>query len=60
MNSKSNPTADTCPRSSGPAARSDAPRSLSPRALYQEVADRLRQQIFAARWSPAAGSTSRS
>ena len=30
---------------------------LSPRALYQEVAERLRQQIFAARSNPAAGST---
>jgi len=29
-----------------------APRSLSPRALYQEVAERLRQQIFARRLEP--------
>ena len=29
-----------------------APRALSPRALYQEVADRLRQQIFARELEP--------
>ena len=29
-----------------------APRSLSPRALYQEVAERLRQQIFARELEP--------
>src|SRR5512136_640700 len=29
-----------------------APRSLSPRALYQEVAERLRQQIFARQLEP--------
>src|SRR5512137_2832064 len=36
------PTADT----------PTAPRSLSPRALYQEVAERLRQQIFARQLEP--------
>jgi hypothetical protein len=35
-----------------------APVTLTPRALYEEVAELLRQRIFAASWSPAAGSTS--
>jgi len=30
----------------------DAPRSLAPRALYQEVADRLRQQIYSRALEP--------
>jgi DNA-binding GntR family transcriptional regulator len=30
----------------------DAPRSLAPRALYQEVADRLRQQIYSRTLEP--------
>ena len=29
-----------------------APRSLSPRALYQDVAERLRQQIFSRQLEP--------
>ena len=35
-----------------PAAASTAPRPLSPRALYQDVADRLRAQIFARQLEP--------
>jgi DNA-binding GntR family transcriptional regulator len=30
----------------------ETPRSLSPRALYQDVAERLRQQIFARELEP--------
>ncbi|MES2960703.1 MAG: GntR family transcriptional regulator [Pseudomonadota bacterium] len=36
------------------AAVSAAPRSLSPRALYQDVAERLRAQIFARELEPGA------
>jgi DNA-binding GntR family transcriptional regulator len=32
----------------------EAPRSLAPRALYQDVAERLRQQIFARELEPGA------
>jgi DNA-binding GntR family transcriptional regulator len=40
-------------RSAMPAADAlTAPRALSPRALYQEVAERLRQQIFARQLEP--------
>ena len=35
-----------------PAATSTVPRPLSPRALYQDVADRLRAQIFARELEP--------
>jgi DNA-binding GntR family transcriptional regulator len=35
-----------------PANTLTAPRSLSPRALYQDVAERLRQQIFARELEP--------
>jgi DNA-binding GntR family transcriptional regulator len=42
------------PPDTGPVDGSDknAPRSLSPRALYQEVADRLRQQIYSRTLEP--------
>jgi DNA-binding GntR family transcriptional regulator len=41
------------PRSKPPMTIADAPpRSLSPRALYQDVAERLRQQIFARKLEP--------
>jgi len=43
----------TAPPLPMPAARvPTSPRSLSPRALYQEVAERLRQQIFARQLEP--------
>jgi DNA-binding GntR family transcriptional regulator len=37
-----------------PAATANNPRPLSPRALYQDVAERLRQQIFARELQPGA------
>jgi DNA-binding GntR family transcriptional regulator len=37
---------------SAPSAGTEAPRSLAPRALYQEVADRLRQQIYSRALEP--------
>ncbi|MBC7941543.1 MAG: GntR family transcriptional regulator [Chitinophagaceae bacterium] len=44
MNSKS--TAVATLHTARPTPHATAPRSLAPRALYQDVADRLRQQIF--------------
>jgi len=40
--------------SATPAAASALPRTLSPRALYQDVAERLRSQIFARELEPGA------
>jgi DNA-binding GntR family transcriptional regulator len=40
--------------SATPAATPPPPRSLSPRALYQDVAERLRSQIFARELEPGA------
>jgi len=54
MNAKL-PTARTAAVPTLPMSAADtliAPRSLSPRALYQEVAERLRQQIFARELEP--------
>ena len=41
-------------RSSAPRGALAAPAALSPRALYQEVADRLRDKIFSRELEPGA------
>jgi DNA-binding GntR family transcriptional regulator len=53
MQNTQKPRATAVPPLPMPAADAPtAPRSLSPRALYQEVAERLRQQIFARQLEP--------
>lgn len=50
----SGPAATSTVKAKDPAATVAAARPLSPRALYQDVAERLRQQIFARELQPGA------